>query len=194
MWGVLSLKIEVTKLNQIPSHSISGRRDSNPSVCYLSCEKRACEIDSIVLQHQKLSINNVEKKSPQTSRNPSPRFFSREPSPKPNLPQSQTPLRQRFVRFSENNQSRPPAFDKPIKCYACNRLGHIARNCFSNSYRSNFRGTNTSLFRRTSNNGYGMRGNRGNTSLTRGRYQNANQNFQCNTSQYRKRTNYPRSN
>lgn len=93
--------------------------------------ERAGEIDSIVLQHQKLSINNVETKRPKTSRDPSPRFFSREPSPKPNITRSQTPPRQRLVRFSENNQSRPTTFNQPIKCYACDRIGHIARNCFS---------------------------------------------------------------
>jgi hypothetical protein len=132
--------------------------------------ERACEIDNIVLQHQKLSINNVETKTPKTSRDPSPQFLSREPSPKSNLTRNPTPPRQRLVRFSENNQSSPTTFDQPIKCYACNRMGHIARNCFSNSYHSNYRGTYNGLFRGTNNNGYGMGGIRGNTSLTRDRY------------------------
>jgi len=38
--------------------------------------ERAVEINSIVLQHQKLSINAVENKDPVKSRDFSPRFFS----------------------------------------------------------------------------------------------------------------------
>ena len=130
----------------------------------------AVEIDSIVLQHQKLSINAVENKTAIKSRDPSPRFFSRESSSKPLRNQIRTTTPPRQVRFAPNNQIRAQANTEPLRCYACNRLGHIARNCFANNnYRPNFRGSSNHLSRGTDYNGYAPRGNRGNTFLTRGR-------------------------
>ena len=92
----------------------------------------------------------------------------------------------RQVSFVPNNQLD----HRPIRCYICNRLGHIAKNCFANnSYRPNLRGIRKHLSRGTNYSGYATRGNRGNTFLTKGNYQNPN--FQPNTYQYCGRTNQP---
>ena len=84
----------------------------------------------------------------------------------------------------------------PLRCYTCNRLGHIASNCFeNNSFHPNIRGTGNRLSRGTNYSGYAPRGNRGNTFVTRNNYPTQNQNFQRNTYQYRggyrERTNQP---
>ena len=158
--------------------------------------ERAVEIDSIVLQHQNLSINAVENKTQIKSRDSSPRFFSQKSSPKPirNHIRTTTPPIQ--VRFAPNNQLRAQTNNEPLRCYTCNRLGHIARNCFANNnYRPNFRGTTNRLSRGTNYSAYAPRGNRGNTFVTRGNYPTPNQNFERNTYQYRGgyrgRTNQP---
>ena len=95
--------------------------------------ERAVEIDSIVLQHQKLSINAVENKTPIKSRDSSPRFFSRESSPRPIRNQIRTTTPPRQVRFAPNNQLRAQTNNEPLRCYTCNRLGHIARNCITDN-------------------------------------------------------------
>ena len=74
--------------------------------------------------------------------------------------------------------------NEPLRCYAWNWLGHIARNCFTNNnYRPNFRVSSNCLSRGTNYTGYAPRGNRGNTFLARGNY--PTQNFQRSTNQYR---------
>ncbi|XP_065561221.1 GATA zinc finger domain-containing protein 4-like [Artemia franciscana] len=158
--------------------------------------ERAVEIDSIVLQHQKMSINAVESKAPVRSRDSSPRFFSRESSPKPVRNQIRTTTPPRQVRFAPNNQLRAQTNNEPLRCYTCNRLGHIARNCFANNNnRPNIRGTGNRLSRGTNYSGYAPRGDRGNTFVTGGNYPTQSRNFQRNTYQYqggyRGRTNQP---
>jgi len=161
----------------------------------------ACEIDSIVLQHQKLSINAVENKTPIRSRDFSLRFFSKESSPKPAQNQNRAEISPRQVHFVPNNQLTSRRDNQRVKCNTCNRLGHIVRNCFvNNNYRPNFRRTSKRLSRGTNYSGYAARGNRailvwgndfGFGNYTRGSSQIPNQNFQRNTYQYRGRTNQP---
>ena len=154
------------------------------------------EIDSIVLQYQKLSMNAVESKTAIKSRDSSSRFFSRESSPKPIRKKIRTTTPQRQVRFAPNNQMRAQTNNEQLRCYICNRIGHIARNRFTNNnYRPYFRGSSNSLSRGTNYTGYAPRGNRGNTFLKRGNYPTQNQNFHRSTNQYRggyrERTNQP---
>jgi hypothetical protein len=108
-----------------------------------------------VANHNKSRINNVENSTPGRSRAISPNFFPRDNSHKANQNRSPTPTRQKMVRFVPTNTTNN-AQNPPIICYACNKQGHIARECRT---RNNFTPTtpnfNNRLFGRTNSNANG---------------------------------------
>jgi hypothetical protein len=125
--------------------------------------ERMIEIDSIVANHNKSRINNVESSTPGRSRGISPGFFSRDNSPKPNQNRSPTPTRQRMVRFVPTNTTNYVQ-NPPIICYACNKQGHIARECRSkNKYTPATPSFNNRLFGRTNSSASGAGNYRNNS-------------------------------